>query len=334
MKKLIVFAVLVFSYLMSFSQAGQIATLHHGEDIKTFYSGSAFKKAMAEAQPGDLITLSPGTFSAVSITIPVTVRGAGMGSVDSTQTSPVTILSGSYRVDIPDNENGYVLSMEGLMNDQSVQLNKAYNAVFSKMKFADVTARDHNDDSSVLDNITFLHCIFTGDLNYYANDTFSLYNCVVKGQSNSSGRPAVIAFQNCVITSTYHIREEQTYTNCILMPSGRLDQTSIDYAKAFNCLWVGEASKTGAFQKDNANPERNNKEFPTDKSAFKENTFYQLTDEAKAYLGNDGTEVGIYGGQMPFAVQTSYPQIKKLVVAPESTADGKLKIEIELNDAN
>lgn len=333
MKKLIVFAVLVFSYLMSFSQAGQIATLHHGEDIKTFYSGSAFKKAMAEAQPGDLITLSPGTFSAVSITIPVSVRGAGMGSVDSTQTSPVTILSGSYRVDIPDNENGYVLSMEGLMNDQSVQLNKAYNAVFSKMKFAGVTARDHNDDSSVLDNITFLHCIFTERLDYYKNDTFSLYNCVVKGQSNSSGMPAVVSFLNCVITIPNDANSSGTYTNCIFASTKENDYLR-DSTKAFNCLWVGMPYKNGAFSGDNANPERNNKEFPTDKSAFEENTFYQLTDEAKAYLGNDGTEVGLYGGQMPFAVQTSYPQIKKLVVAPESTADGKLKIEIELNDAN
>lgn len=334
MKKLIVFSILIFSYLISFSQAGQIATLHHEDGIKTFYSGSAFKKAMAEAQPGDLITLSPGTFSAVNITIPVTVRGAGMGAVDSIQTSPLTILSGSYRVDIPENENGYVLSMEGLMNDQSVKLNKAYNAIFSKMKFTSITARDSNDESSVLDNITFLHCIFTDKLNYNLNDTFSLYNCVVKSQGNSGGKPAVIVFQNCVITVPGYTNDSGTYTNCIFAPIEK-DEYVHDSAKAFNCLWVGEHSKySDAFTKNNANPERNNKKFPTDKSAFKENTLYQLTDEAKAYLGTDGTEIGLYGGQTPFAIQTSYPQIKKLVVAPESTADGKLKIEIELNDAN
>ena len=66
---------------------------------------------------------------------------------------------------------------------------------------------------------------------------------------------------------------------------------------------------------------------------FKDETYYQLTDEAAKYLGSDGKQVGLYGGSLPFSLKTNYPQIKKFTVAPESTSDGKLKIEIEI-DAN
>lgn len=60
----------------------------------------------------------------------------------------------------------------------------------------------------------------------------------------------------------------------------------------------------------------------------------ELTDEAKTkYLGTDGTEVGIYGGSLPFEARISNPQITKLNVASKSTADGKLSVDIEVKAA-
>ncbi len=70
---------------------------------------------------------------------------------------------------------------------------------------------------------------------------------------------------------------------------------------------------------------------PTGTQLFKEGTFYQLTDDAKKYLGSDGTEVGIYGGSLPFDPTPTNPQIVKFNVAPKTTADGKLSIDIEVN---
>lgn len=66
-------------------------------------------------------------------------------------------------------------------------------------------------------------------------------------------------------------------------------------------------------------------------NVFKEGTFYQLTDEAKKYIGDDGTEVGIYGGSLGFDPTPTNPQITKFNVAPKTTADGKLSVDIEVN---
>ena len=60
----------------------------------------------------------------------------------------------------------------------------------------------------------------------------------------------------------------------------------------------------------------------------------ELKDDAKTkYLGNDGTEIGIYGGSIPFVASPSNPQITKLNVASKSTADGKLSVDIEVKAA-
>ena len=67
---------------------------------------------------------------------------------------------------------------------------------------------------------------------------------------------------------------------------------------------------------------------------FKPNTFYELTDEAKnTYVGSDGTEIGIYGGNLPYNTRILGPQITKCNVASKTTADGKLSVDIEVKAA-
>lgn len=79
-----------------------------------------------------------------------------------------------------------------------------------------------------------------------------------------------------------------------------------------------------------------NKSFRNDvwDTLFKPNTFYELTDEAKQeYVGNDGTEIGIYGGNLPWSTRILSPQITKCNVASKTTADGKLSVDIEVKAA-
>ena len=61
---------------------------------------------------------------------------------------------------------------------------------------------------------------------------------------------------------------------------------------------------------------------------------FELTDTAaKTYLGLDGTQVGIYGGNLPYDENPTIPQITKCNVAAKSTADGKLSVDIEVKAA-
>ena len=57
---------------------------------------------------------------------------------------------------------------------------------------------------------------------------------------------------------------------------------------------------------------------------------YELSDEGKAYVGADGTEIGMLGGNYPYNPVVSIPRITRCEVANKATADGKLSVNIEV----
>ena len=58
---------------------------------------------------------------------------------------------------------------------------------------------------------------------------------------------------------------------------------------------------------------------------------YKLTDEAAAqYIGGDGTQVGLYGGAVPFSEVLSTPQIIEKTIAPQTDENGMLSVKIKV----
>ena len=65
------------------------------------------------------------------------------------------------------------------------------------------------------------------------------------------------------------------------------------------------------------------------------NNIYQLkNDIATSFLGYDGTEVGIYGGIMPYNPRPQYMIMKRASVAGRTDENGNLDVEIELLNEN
>lgn len=323
MKKLLLVLMALLCQVLAFAQGGQVATLLHGDELKTFYSATAFTDALANAQAGDVITLSAGSFKGGSIKVPVTVRGAGIGALDSLDNASTarTIISDGISINIPENTDGHSLSMEGLLCEKDVQV-QAVNPIFAKMRICGSFKYKNDYRTDVMHNVTIFQCIIDGTMELSLSATIIAYNSVISGDIRYG---SIVDLNNSIFKS---------YTTSTAV---RLNNSIIDLTKStnkntyfvtcYNCLGVG-CSK---FDGNNNNEDRNNRLFPSESKAFKDGTFYRLTDEAAAYLGSDNTQVGIYGTSLPFSVKTSYPQLKKFSVAPESTADGKLKIEIEID---
>ena len=59
-------------------------------------------------------------------------------------------------------------------------------------------------------------------------------------------------------------------------------------------------------------------------------TYVLKSSVSDSIQGIDGTEVGIFGGFMPFEWRPSYSIIKRFNVANRTTADGKLSVDIEV----
>jgi hypothetical protein len=72
--------------------------------------------------------------------------------------------------------------------------------------------------------------------------------------------------------------------------------------------------------------------FKTFTGTYSDTETFELTEEAKTtYLGTDGTEIGLYGGLLPYNTTPSYPLISKMEVEKQTTPEGQLGVTIEVS---
>lgn len=328
MKKFIVlFVALVAMFATTAkAQSSLLATLNHEGTISTFYGTNALIQAHAAAADGDVITLSSGTFQSVNITKAVTLRGAGMVLDAATQTEP-TVLANEFSINISD-ETTQRLTIEGIYTNQTVTINKLKNAMFLKDRFRYFSF----PGSAYGKDLTFIHCRITESYygTNYSNNSAVFQNCIVRGMNGKN-----YIFNNCLFlantnTSNSHCGNSE-YRNCIILNSGSINSTSTYYNNLY-CKFSGSYSFNV--------PNNTNVEVAKDNEAIKnlfgysDDNEYKLTEAAKALIkGTDGTEVGIYGGSLPYDPTPTNPQISKFNVAAKTTADGKLSVDIEVKSA-
>ena len=134
-------------------------------------------------------------------------------------------------------------------------------------------------------------------------------------------------FDNCVILFQNVAHYYGEFNNSILLtPNGHLFDGTADHCAANFTIKADQGSNNYVTSADKlfSNYDSNATWYTRDLT---------LKDEAKAkYLGSDGTEVGIYGGNMPFSPFLDQPFIKRLKVAPRSSRDGKLSVDIEVSE--
>lgn len=181
---------------------------------------------------------------------------------------------------------------------------------------------------------TFIHCYITKSYSQ-ADGKFSAIASYFKKVSLNGANTSLYSFTNCILETTYNpgsnIRKS-SLKNCIIINAGTGNTDYIDLSNIYYSLWVGPGRENPFINA--ATPEHHNSVFPTDGKLFEDNTFCKLTEQGKSYLGSDNTEIGIYGGPIPFDPTPSNPQITKFQVAPKTTIDGKLSVDIEVGQPN
>ena len=322
-----------------FAQSSLIATLSHEGEVSLYYGASALQQAHEAATHGDVITLSSGTFTSVKITKAITLRGAGMFS-DVENNVYSTVVGGYFDISIPETvaEN---LTIEGIDFSGTLRVvNKLYDATFQKCKFTNLEARD-------VHNLKIVHCygMYKTTINSTSgfNSTVSVVNSYIASPQQYSGTSSV-DFTNCVIQFRLPANGEgpddltaAVLKNSIIVKSWQ-STTSKEYfsnnVTVQRCVAVNYdynvwEKTAGGFAYPAASFQEVFKTAIGDMWTGSET--YELTDEAKnKYLGLDGTEIGMHGGNFPFDSKTSAPQITKFNVATKSTVDGKLSVDIEV----
>lgn len=332
----------VFCFVVQVSaQSSVIATLFHDGDIKTFYGTGALRSAHAAAVHGDVITLSSGSFTATNITKAVTLRGAGM-EYDSISVTEPTIISGDFSIQIASDSTlqNNNLVMEGIYHNAAgvITVNASLkNPQFVKCRLCEI--RSSSDGYMYYAN--FINCVIAYQVYFYSYGSATFVNCYVNDlyqhHSGSSHE-----FQNCVVKDSNFFNVINTvFRNCFLYAASTTNCNLPSSSPAYNCVGYTDSTTGGIFtnQSNTTNTKVSSlsdvfKTWTGSSLANFKTERLELTDAAKTkYLGSDGTQIGIYGGSIPFDPRPSNPQITKLNVASKSTADGKLSVDIEVKAA-
>lgn len=314
----------------------QVATLQHGDSISGVYYGqNAFVSAHSAAVDGDIITLSSGTFNKCDINKSITIRGAGCVYDTLTQVSP-TIIPGDFSLRRSN------ISFEGVQLTGFVSCwSDGGNNISNNISFVKchINKAGYNNTNVNFQNWQFVNCIIkelvsarVGNI-IYSFQNLSLVNCVVRITVYRHGS---IYNPNTINNSIVLFDNGQPVNNIVASNSiiATVSEHTVSNCTFFNCIGI-ETGETSLFEGQTASNcmEVNNYDdvFETFTGEVIYDNIYQLKEEVvNSFLGNDGSEVGIYGGMMPYNPRPTYMVMKRCNVASRSTVDGKLSVDIEV----
>lgn len=310
-------------------QSTQLATLLHGDDVSIFYGSTALKEAVGAAADGDVITLSAGQFDAIDIDKALTIRGAGMGIDNLAGYDIPTIINNHFSTKSP-------VEFEGISFAGQI-------TYYSDITMHKCTAYILSNAGAEENNVLLTQTLITTSYNHNQGQLTAL-NCVFNctPYTTAPGYSNTVRYgnyYNCVFTmgitkDIYYA----TFTNCILgtrvqSASSQGGCVSLEEGAAvYNSIVVGPNQTTTKFTIDltTNSTSVHYHDITSVATLFKDGTFYELKDEYKSFITTDGKEIGIYGGNLGFSQVTNTPQITKFNVAPKTSADGKLSVEIEV----
>lgn len=321
----------------AYANAQKVIVVQHN-GTPSFYS--LFQDAVAGANSGDTIYL-PGMESQINNNIVIDkelhIIGAGWSS-DSSAATGRTHLTGSGYLYIVSGASG--TSFEGFRCDFTILVGNNINNQdvdnlrFSRMYLGYLTlgyTDNINADSCLIDECIITH--LTGMQMKHVMVTNSLIGTCV------SDYPMQImmgsTFRNCIFIlqdGPYFSdgNSNCTYENCVIQTQygGSIQETSASNNSFEFCLsnqTLGVPLKTNCYESVS-----NIFQSYTCSNAFEDNDFHLL--DPSTYLGNDGTQVGIYGTALPFKQSgcPTNPHIAYKSIAPGTDANGNLQINIKV----
>lgn len=321
------------------------ATLSHEGTVKCFYGADAFVNAVAEAADGDMITLSSGYFPyAVDINTAIKIKGAGM-TTDTINCVEQTI-TGSIRSTKDVTIEG--VYMTTFYNSEKSANTKLIKCTILSSYSVGTSGSQSNPNNHYLINCKSLKKTGCGQTSYLhilnsfvvglGGHYLDVKNSIVKDpalytQSYGTVKPLDIwdsSFINCIF-SLIDYPQDFSSSNYIYYSIGTNQDGSI-----FDNV-IGYDDGSGNYVPNNTNTVVSDLStvFKTfNGQNYNEYETFELTNSAQTtYLGDDGTQVGMYGGSMPYNPFPSHPIITKCTVAEKSTPQGTLSVDIEVKPA-
>jgi len=292
---------IVLLFAVVYSTAQKSVALHSNGTTTIFGGDSPLTEAYDAAATGDTLYVSGGNFVApTTIDKGLVIIGAGFDADSTAVTGKTYIYSStvnSGRIVIGANASD--LYMEGIHFQGGLHKSDAAITSFTliRIKIADLY---FTNTGAIPTNASIIQCDIANDLNI-SGVTYSLIsNCILRGRILNSDSNV---FKNNVITrsdgfGTLQNCDSNTFTNNIFTTTSLLSDGNCSYNN-FQYNIFAHASPT----LQTGHTDLNNYKGIDMAIVFVDLAgldYHLLPDAASTYLGDDGTEVGIYGGLLPF----------------------------------
>lgn len=327
---------LLIAFISHNANAQQVAALHSTAGEAMYYGASSFVQAYNDATDGDTLYLSGGSFTPPSLVDKgVLIFGAGYHPEYTTATLP-TQISANFNIGV----NADNLYLEGLLISASVQ----------------------SINTGGLSGVSIRRCRIEGGLNVIGtgtNSNFGVTECVIDGLvdlsalNNSSFTNSF--FGNRVISGSGNLLSNNLFFRTSTSSSSDKVLFNIQNTTVVNCIFVANSSyhvttsgsvgnifENNVFTTSNVGfgtaPILNNNYFNyamdevfVDFSAatFSFDDDYHL-QQPDVLPGNDGTQVGVYGGLFPLKEGgiPMNPHISNKTISGTTNASGQLEVEV------
>jgi hypothetical protein len=340
MKKIIL--ILIALVFANYIMAQSVIVLHSTDTTAVFTGNTAFDDAYTLAETGDTLYLSGGGFTAPSgFEKGLKIFGAGIHP-DSTAATYITQISGT--VNISNGADG--LYFEGIQFAHNISENfsQVVNDIsFVRCKFdAQLDFGYSGTPSTLRTNYAFIQSVFINRLDLDGVTNSLITNCIFNerlyySNSNSIKNSSFLYTPSSASYDVITNSNTNLISNCIFHDS--INNYFIDGASntVQNCVTQHASPGFGSTPID----ENNYKgvtlssifiSLPYEPFSFDDD--YHLTTAAETtYLGDDGTQVGVYGGLFPlkegFVPQN--PHVSAKTISSGTDENGFLNVDVEVN---
>lgn len=310
---------------------GLTATLQHGETMTAFYGATGLQSAYNAAADGDVITLSPGQFASVT-TIAKSVRIVGAYG-NSNSAANATYISSAFTV------NADNVTLEGLSFKGAVTLAEIKNCTIKRCWITSLK------QSGTHTNTLISQCVLQVDEAIATGVNYGIRNSTIGyfGASNNASNVANIT--NCYIVHFYEVGTSNSYrqpfavykNNVIRLHkttngtvSLNLSSPSEFYYNYFQqtqsysnynssyTAYVSPSYTAGCVNTGNTN---SGQSYLT--------TFPDKNTESFSKKGEDGTSVGVTGGE-GWQEFPGIPRITYMKIDAQTDDKGKLNATINV----
>lgn len=314
MKRIITLIALIGLIVSAYAQTSTLVTLDHDGEMTMFDNVNGLADAIAAAVDGDKIYLSSGNFGG-----PNTIK------VDKA----VSIIGNGYDTHILPEIEFYFQADKTYASPafEGVFLEKLYYYSSSDYIHAEITLRAckiRNFDARYFKSITIDRC-YIGVFDNYTGKSCEQVNIMNSKIESFKGCNAEIV-GNCnigEITADYYIPKSLSSS---IVNSAYLESSGDVFM--VNCL-IGKNTHTGSSGQlilDNCY------RLEADAEVLDGNLECTIDLVQKGYLGTDGTQVGVYGGEwMPYTTVPTLPTVDKSASSVTYDAENnQLKVNIKI----